>query len=75
MTVTHSECVFVALACKAHTSYYTYISHMFRVWIYHVFAHYPINGTIFGKKLLDIKLHILVLSSTLSQTFLILIKN
>jgi hypothetical protein len=29
--------------------------HLWPVWLYHIFAHYLINGTIFGKKLLNIK--------------------
>jgi hypothetical protein len=50
MSITYSECVFVALgipypACKAHTAY----CHL-RAALFHVFSHYLINGTIFEKK-------------------------
>jgi hypothetical protein len=34
-------------ACKAHAPYYIVIC---RLWLYHVFPHYLINGTIFGKR-------------------------
>jgi hypothetical protein len=45
--------------------------HQWRVWLYHIFPHDLTNGTIFGKKLLNIKC-VLILSTYLSETFLIL---
>ena len=38
-------------ACKAHAPYF----HLWPLWLHHIFRHYLINGTIFGKKLLNIK--------------------
>ena len=55
MSVTYSECVSVALIIQ-------HARRMRRVtlssvisWLYRMFPHYLINGTIFGRKLLNIK--------------------
>jgi hypothetical protein len=45
--------------------------HLWPVWLYHIFPHYLINGTIFGKKLLNIKCVFSFSLSLLSETFLI----
>jgi len=37
--------------------------HVWPVWLYHLFSHYIINGTIFGKKVLNIKF-VLVFTTT-----------
>jgi hypothetical protein len=50
------------------------ILHVYYLWpvrLYHVFPHYLINGTIFGKKLLNIKCAIWFSLQLLSETFLI----
>jgi hypothetical protein len=41
------------------------------VWLYHIFPHYFIKGTIFGKELLNTKC-VLIFSKTLPKTFVIL---
>ena len=46
--------------------------HLWPVWLYHIFPHYLINGTIFGKKLLNIKCVFWFSLQLLSETFLIL---
>jgi hypothetical protein len=56
-------------AGKAHAPYG---SHVWPVYLYHIFPHYLINGTIFrGKKILDIK-YVLIFSIFLYEKFLIL---
>jgi len=37
-----------------------------------IFAHYPINGTIFEKKLMEHKMCVSSISTTVSETFFIL---
>jgi hypothetical protein len=46
--------------------------HLWPVWLYHIFPHYLINGTIFGKKLLNIKCVFWFSVQRLSEIFLIL---
>jgi hypothetical protein len=46
--------------------------HPWSVWLYHIFPHYLINGTIFGKNLLNIKCVFWFYLQLLSETFLIL---
>jgi len=31
------------------------------VWLYHIFPHYLINGTLFGKKVIESKMCVLIL--------------
>jgi hypothetical protein len=44
-------CILPCQACNALVQY----GHMLPLWLHHIFRHYLINGTIFGKELLDIK--------------------
>jgi hypothetical protein len=46
--------------------------HLWPVWLYHIFPHYLINGTIFGKKLLNIQCVFWFSLQLLSETFLII---
>jgi hypothetical protein len=46
--------------------------HLWSVWLYHIFPHYLINGTILGKKLLNIKCVFWFSVQLWSETFLIL---
>jgi len=41
---------------KAHAPY----CHMCPVWLYHIFPHYLINGTIFGKEAIEHEMFILI---------------
>jgi hypothetical protein len=52
LSITYSECVFLALVIKHGKR--TRCSHRWSVWLYHIFPHNIINGTIFEKKLLNI---------------------
>jgi hypothetical protein len=45
--------------------------HLWPVWLYHIFPHYLINGTIFEKKLLNTKCVFWFSLHLLSETFLI----
>ena len=47
-------------------------SHLRPLWLHHIFRHYSINGTIFGKKLLNIKCVFSFSQQLLSKTYLIL---
>ena len=59
-------------ACNAHAPFY----HPWPVWLYNIFPHYLINGTIFEKKnVIEHKKCVLIFSTNLSKTFLILRKN
>ena len=46
--------------------------HLHTVRLYHIFPHYLINGTIFGKRLLNTKCVFLLSLQILSEIFLIL---
>jgi hypothetical protein len=48
ISVTYSGCVCILSypLCKAHASY----CHLWPVWLYSIFPHYLINGTILEKK-------------------------
>jgi len=47
--------------------------HLWPAWLYHIYPHYFTNGSIFGKKLLNIKYALIF--PTLVETFLILKKK
>jgi hypothetical protein len=47
-------------------------SHLWPVWLCHIFPHYLINGTISGEKLLNIKCVFRFCIKLLSETFVIL---
>jgi len=63
-----SVCSLSCPACNAHAPY----CHLWPVWIYNIFRHYLINGTIFEKKLLNTKCVFWFSLQLLSETFLIL---
>ena len=77
-SVSVSECVVCASVCvcvcglrypgcNAHALY----CRLWPVRLYYIFPHYPINGTIFRKKVIEHKMRVLIISTTLSETFLI----
>jgi hypothetical protein len=51
-------------ACKSHLFYGALYCHVWPVWLYHIFPHYLIKRTIFGKHLLYIKCVVLIFSTT-----------
>ena len=57
LRITYSECVCNLRypACNAHASY----RHLWPLSLYHIFAHYFITGTIFGKKFIEHKMCVL----------------
>jgi len=61
-------CVLSHPACKAHVPY----CHLWPVWLYHFIPQCFINGTVFGKVLLNIKCLFWFSSKLLSETFIIL---
>ena len=59
-------CVCSCLSCpawKSHLLCLLLCCHLWPVWLYHIFLHYLINGTIFGENLLNIK-YILIFCTT-----------
>jgi hypothetical protein len=70
MTVCLYSCLWYT-ACKSHLLCAVLYCHL---RLYHIFPHYVIHGTIFGKKLLEIKC-VLIFSANLSEKFLILRVN
>ena len=61
-------CILSYIAGKVHALYY---SHLWPVWLYHIFSHYLIKSTIFGKKLLNINCVFWFSLQRLSETILI----
>jgi hypothetical protein len=59
VTIKHYECVFVALlrypVFKSHLFSPALYCHQWLFWLYHIFGHYLINGTIFRNTFVNIK--------------------
>jgi len=55
-------------SCNAHRPY----CHLWPVRLYSIFLLYLINGTIIEKKTIKYKIYVFIISTTLSETFLIL---
>jgi len=62
-SIIYSECVSVAIVIQHATGMSVLYSHMWSVWLYQIFQHYFINGTIFEAMLLNIK-RVLIFSTT-----------
>jgi len=56
-------------ACRAHAPYYC---HLWFVWQYHYFSYCLLNGTVYGKKVLNIKCVFIFSPQVLFEIFLIL---
>jgi hypothetical protein len=63
-SITYCVCVCSYPSCKAHAPYW----HLWSVWLHHIFLHYVTNGTIFGKRLIEHKMCVLIFSTNLSET-------
>ena len=74
ISITYCECVFVALGNQHAMRMYPYC-HLWPVWLYSIFPHCLMNGTIFGKKLLDTECVFSLSLQLLLETFLILRRN
>jgi hypothetical protein len=72
ISITYSEYVSVVLVIDMQSVCAVLYCHLWPVWLYYIFPHYLINGTIFGKKLLNIKCVFCIYLQLLSETFLIL---
>jgi len=59
ISITYSECVFVALIIQHAKRMRHTILLLWPVRLYHIFPHYLINGTIFGKKVIQGKICVL----------------
>jgi len=51
MSITYSECVFVALFIQHAVCMHLIVFRLWPVWLYHVLPHCLINGKIFEKKI------------------------
>jgi hypothetical protein len=51
-------------ACKSHRFCAILYCHLWPFWLYHIFSHYLINGTIFGKEIINHKMFVLLFSTT-----------
>jgi hypothetical protein len=47
-----------------------FYSHLWPLWLYHIFSHYLLNGTLFEKKVIQHKMCVLIFSTILSETLL-----
>ena len=63
------SCSLTYPACKAHAPYHIVICGL---RLHHIFSHYLINGTIFGKKVTEHAICVLIFSTNLSETIHIL---
>jgi hypothetical protein len=66
--------VFVALIIQRVSACAVLYCYLRPVWLYHIFPHHLINGTILRKKVIEHKICVLIFSADLSQTLLILRK-
>jgi hypothetical protein len=55
ISITYCEYVFVALVIQHAKPCAVLYCHLWPAWLYHVFLHYLINDTIFGRNLSNIK--------------------
>ena len=55
-------------ACNAHAPFF----HLWPAALYSIFPHFPIYGSIFGKKCIEHIMCVLIFSTNLSEIFLIL---
>ena len=63
--MTCSECLFVFLVIQqAKRMRRIIVSHLWPVWLYHIFPHYLINGTILVKNVIEHKMCVLIFCIT-----------
>jgi hypothetical protein len=53
ISITYSECVSVGLVIRMQCACAILYCHLWPVRLYHIFPHYLINGTIFGKEVIE----------------------
>jgi len=64
ISIMHYKCVFLALP-NIQTACALLHSHMWPVWLCHIYSHYLINGTIIGKRVTAHKMCVLIFSTNL----------
>ena len=74
ISVSYSEYVFIAFRIQ-HAMRMPPLCHLCPLRLYNIFPHYLTNGTIFGKRLLNIKCVFWFSVQLLSETFLIVRRN
>jgi hypothetical protein len=72
VSVTCSECVFVALVIQHAMRLRRLYCHLWPGRLYHVFPHFLVNDTIFRRKLIGYKFWVVISLKILSENFLIL---
>ena len=55
ISITYTECVSIVLVIQDEKRMTLLHYHLWPLWLYHIFPCYLINGTSFGKKLLNVK--------------------
>jgi hypothetical protein len=70
ISITYSERVYVALVIQHAKSMRRIILSSVAWELYQIFQRCLINGTIFGEKVIECKMCVLIFSTTLSKTFL-----
>ena len=63
--------MFVALVIRVQSVCTLLFCHLWPFRLNHIFLHYLINGTIFGKKFIEYKMCVLIFFTNLSEAFLI----
>jgi hypothetical protein len=71
LRITYSECVSVILGIQHATRMLVLYCHMWPVQLHNILPHYLTNGTIFGKKDIELKMRVLFDIKVLPETFLI----
>jgi hypothetical protein len=69
ISITYSVCVCVCVSVTVGIQHVGYMAcavlcHLWPVWLYNIFPHYLINGTVLGKKVTKHKIYVLVFSKT-----------
>jgi hypothetical protein len=64
ISITYSECVSVALVIQHAKRMRRFTCRLWPVWLYHIFPHYLINGTILETKVIEHKMCVLILPTT-----------
>ena len=71
VSVTYSKCVSVALVTSMQCASSVLYCHPWSIWLYHIFPHYVINGTIFERNLFNTKCVFWYSLQLLSEIFII----
>jgi hypothetical protein len=64
LSITYSECVSVGLVCSMNSACVVWYCHLRPFWLYHIFPHYLLKGTTFGKTVTEHKMCVLIFFTT-----------